>query len=514
MSVTFKEVLELDILKEAKVLTNIPDQYDFTVNAISAMEYPVEEFVRENEIVLTTCMSCDNQEIFMKLIEGMVSINATALFIALGCYIEEIPDEIIKFAEEKNLSLVSIPWELRFSDVVENVFSLLALEKNNEIETYTNLKDKLISKFLEKSDLVEPLNMIEKTLKIPVALFDLNKKIISKSDNFINNRYIFEENPNIGIFKLEHNKILFSYLFVDLEDKDIVDTSHFGDLVENNIINPLILWFERTQTLQEINIHYKEKFILDLVDDKEFEIEKYKSEGKKYGFNLEKLYVAIIGKLDYKLSEGDENGMIKNLKNIAIRTANSENKEILVAYRNTFLIILLENQDNQLEDFKEFIRKYEILVKASKQNLSFVWGIGGIYKDEKNIQNSYLDAIMSLKSGLIFGTDNINTVSTNTEYKIFSEIVKNDNIMNTIKKIIDKIIEEGSKDLIETLFEYYRNNRNISKTAESMFLHRQSLNYRLKKIENITEFSLDNPRDNFLLELCMKAYKYDMYFKL
>lgn len=46
--------------------------------------------------------------------------------------------------------------------------------------------------------------------------------------------------------------------------------------------------------------------------------------------------------------------------------------------------------------------------------------------------------------------------------------------------------------LIETLVNYYMSGFNIGKTAQMMFVHRNSLQYRLKKIEEILEISLDD----------------------
>ena len=157
MSITLKDIINLKVFKEAKILTNLKDQLDYPVDAISVMEYPVENFVRTNEIVLSTCMSCEDEEIFNKFILDMANLDATALVIALGCYVDEIPDNIIQIAEENSLAVITIPWELRFSEIVESVFTLLAKEKNLEVEKYRLVKDRLITKFLEKLSLERAL---------------------------------------------------------------------------------------------------------------------------------------------------------------------------------------------------------------------------------------------------------------------------------------------------------------------------------------------------------------------
>ena len=59
-------------------------------------------------------------------------------------------------------------------------------------------------------------------------------------------------------------------------------------------------------------------------------------------------------------------------------------------------------------------------------------------------------------------------------------------------------------DLMGTLIEYINCNYNISLTARNLHIHRQSLLYRLEKIEALTEMSLSNHKDLFLLEICTR----------
>lgn len=62
-------------------------------------------------------------------------------------------------------------------------------------------------------------------------------------------------------------------------------------------------------------------------------------------------------------------------------------------------------------------------------------------------------------------------------------------------------------DLIGTFIAYNQFHGNVSQTARSLNLHRQSLLYRLRKIESLTGLSLIDPDDLFLLDLSIKIWK-------
>ena len=47
-------------------------------------------------------------------------------------------------------------------------------------------------------------------------------------------------------------------------------------------------------------------------------------------------------------------------------------------------------------------------------------------------------------------------------------------------------------DLVETCWAYYLNGFSVSATADDLFIHRNSMQYRLNKIEELLGFSLDD----------------------
>ena len=62
-------------------------------------------------------------------------------------------------------------------------------------------------------------------------------------------------------------------------------------------------------------------------------------------------------------------------------------------------------------------------------------------------------------------------------------------------------------DLMETLDAYLNENANIIETSDKLFIHRNTLKYRLKKIENLLNVNLHSLEDCLKLLLAMKAYK-------
>lgn len=59
-----------------------------------------------------------------------------------------------------------------------------------------------------------------------------------------------------------------------------------------------------------------------------------------------------------------------------------------------------------------------------------------------------------------------------------------------------------------TLYHYLKNERNVTLTSQQLHLHRNSLLYRINRINEITEFDLDDAELRFQLLLAFEIKKY------
>lgn len=64
------------------------------------------------------------------------------------------------------------------------------------------------------------------------------------------------------------------------------------------------------------------------------------------------------------------------------------------------------------------------------------------------------------------------------------------------------------RNLLETLQVFLDESCNTSAAARRLFLNRHSLMYRLRKIEELTGFSLKEPADRFFLQACVRLQRY------
>ncbi len=66
---------------------------------------------------------------------------------------------------------------------------------------------------------------------------------------------------------------------------------------------------------------------------------------------------------------------------------------------------------------------------------------------------------------------------------------------------------DGAAELVHTLETYFEHNANLAQTAEALFVHRNTLIYRMERIASITGLDLDQPEARLALQLALRIYR-------
>ncbi len=546
MPFTIKDFLHLEIIDGGTVRSAKDIALHKPIDSISVIELPVEDFVHENELVLSTCIGCaDDVTVFRNFVWDIYKSGAAALVISTGRYVKEIPPEVIKFADELQFPLLEIPWEIRFAGIIETVLLEINNIKHSNLKKFESLQKKLLTYFLDGTTLSDAAELIHREFGNKVVIVNTAGAIKGKSNHSDDLLNILEEPLKIltsgknlnalknyncedvyTVYKIRSKNIVHGYLYIKALDKnaenDLVKPNR--NFVVRHIVSPISLWFDREQTIFETEMHHQDNFIWDLINADEENLAELLQQGKSLGYDLSLPYICMVGlvnnfetsykdnRLEYNSYEQWKYNCIKALKQEVLRAGRSLKLQVMSTFQKERLIVFLEIKDKNVEALAtKFLDVTEQRIKHLYPKLTISWGIGENIITSYCFNKGYVDAKISLEvcsKELKPGYRNL--YHNPSIYRLLSLIYEHKDAQEITMNIIGKLVEydnENGLDLLNTFKTYMENKGNVSQTARSLHLHRQSLLYRLKKIEEITTLNLDKADDTFLLELCVRLWE-------
>jgi carbohydrate diacid regulator len=144
----------------------------------------------------------------------------------------------------------------------------------------------------------------------------------------------------------------------------------------------------------------------------------------------------------------------------------------------------------------------EVMVKAQA-------GIGSIVDNIRDIRRSYMEAQTALQIGSIFENDKeINNYNNLGIGRLIYQLPT-----TMCKLFLKEVFKVGSLDwfdqeTIRTVQKFFENNLNVSETSRQLYVHRNTLVYRLDKIQKMTGLDLRNFDDAITFKVSMLVKKY------
>lgn len=136
-------------------------------------------------------------------------------------------------------------------------------------------------------------------------------------------------------------------------------------------------------------------------------------------------------------------------------------------------------------------------------------GIGTIVDNIKDLARSYKEAMVALEVGKIF--DNEKTINSYENLGIGRLIYQ---LPTTLcEMFLQEVFKKGSlesldRETLSTIQSFFENNLNVSETSRKLFVHRNTLVYRLEKIRKITGLDLREFEHAITFKVALMVKKY------
>ncbi|MFB5677544.1 PucR family transcriptional regulator [Paenibacillus terreus] len=520
MHLTVEDALTIYPLSEGKLAAG-KKGVTRMISSINLMDAPdVINWMKEGELLLTTAYAIrDSPEEFVTLLQKLNERGSSGLGIKLGRYWSEIPEIVLLEADRLSFPLIELPFEFTFSEQITALFQSEFQRDTRRLNELLETQKKLVDFAMQADEYTNYFQGITSILGRPVAVVTAEglvlhnvtgcseQELLSDWPWHLDNRFYKAAGKLLYRTPLLKSGTSFGYLLV------------------------------QTRNLQEANemegIFHQAAVILsyhlEIIRNQEAA-----AAGRRLGMTLERYlkgnaspqtvlefaevlgsgfwdfpYVCMISSAD--TSAWDQDRRRRRLREIQERlqehpkTASLESHHFYVMNRVYSLLRIPKGEAGERKQYEQTARLYADLMNA--------WGYGN------GVNACYISKIRTGIDSLIDGfrecaeAERISVELGITEQVVlfadleFAYLFRHlpQEVMNRycsylFRPLLDKD-EEYAGEMMRTLEAYFANNGQVNDTARELFIHRNTVLYRMEKIAGLLNLDLKNTDDLLKLKL-------------
>ncbi|WP_051534244.1 PucR family transcriptional regulator [Desulfitibacter alkalitolerans] len=543
---TLQELLALEPLLSCKVISGWSGRAN-SVYGIFELFLPINptpEDPRDSLIIINSNHKEVSQKDLLLDLSQLLTDGIAGVVFA-GGIAEKLPQEILDLSDSQEVPIITTANEITVEAVQSKVELIQLLKESNEFLSLAETsifplflgleKEKIAVRLQEK--IGKSVLLLNSVYKLQCLSYhrknsSLDDKLLAAVTRIIQgesqglSKHLKNTGSNGFKVKINHGKntlkdgLDFYYIYLpltannqlygylaafdweDFNELDIAQVKQASLVVLQQLINE--------KKCSYIQAKYMSSFIYDLLYNNYQSREDLTEKAKLWNFSLDLSYQLFL--LEEEVGSENNTELISLLQSVINTSVNIPLQKSFISELHGQIIILIpaNTADTSRESKNTAVDLARIFLKEIKRTKRSVKiGMGRVY-EAVDLCRSYQESKLALElgkyvkdGGQITHFDDLGFIRliANVSYELLDDYSK---------EYLDKIVEHDEKNntnLMQTLDVYFQQNGDLNKTAEKLFLHPNSLRYRLKKIEEVTEINLQEYGDIFNLFLAIKISK-------
>ena len=347
------------------------------------------------------------------------------------------------------------------------------------------------------------LDDLKTITKVDLAVVDVEGVMVAKnSDRFEQNvEFVteFAASP-AGSQVLQGCQYLKIY-----DEEDPVYVLLCGDSSEEYMIGKIAV-----SNIQNLITAYKERFdrnnfFQNLILDNLLLVDIY-NRAKKLHIEIQKPRVVLL----LEIPAGKENYAMEFLKSMF----SAQSGDYVTAVDENTLIVIkqVEAKDSYAEVVE--VAETTVAMMNTEAMINVRVAYGTIVEELKDVSKSYKEAKMALDVGKIFyNGKNVVAYGTLGIGRLIYQLPINLCEMFIEEIFGGKVPEELDEETLTTINTFLENNLNVSETSRQLYVHRNTLLYRLEKLEKYTGLDIRIFDDALTLKIALMVVRYMRYLE-
>lgn len=519
MSITVANCLKLPSLREAKVLAGSRG-LDKIVSAVTVLEYAdysviVDTLFVGNEVVISGFVNV-KQDVGeqCKVLRRLSEVGEVALILYyVGIFVPYVDQKLLDIADELDFPLICMPknrFDFRYSDAISEINELIIKDRMKDIHFVSGIIER-VSQLQERQQTVESiLRLLSDYLHCTLLFCDSMYKLHSFAAWPISTRWDYQK--ILDEFKtscpssimLNGNEIYISSVFVALGDSNmkLISIDETGMLKHSDLKQSaeVIQWFSKIW-----NIQFREEdtaaLVQAILNDNPIRMRQLAS---LLHFNIEAINIMWILKETEKGITSDElhNRNIRRIKRTKLFLQGRQNILINV-FEDNVLVFMSSAVYNELD--KGIAEAYIEFLKRNDQSCILI--VNSNLKTTADVRAAYNFMESNFEVAMLIYP--IHEILSSSEL-LFAQnciafVQQGEQITGKLIGLLNPLLDqEDSADLIKTLSVFLIDSqKNMEETGNRMFLHKNTVKYRINKIKHRLGYDISKEPDTYHLYMAV-----------
>ena len=531
---TLRESLKLPILQDARVVAGAAG-LERDIRWVYIVSVPdAANWLHGGEMVLTTMFNLpDAPDAQCELLRQLAEKGIVAVVITVGNILDQIPDYLRQAGDELDLPLIELSYETRFVDIAKSINERISEQNLDKFSRALNIQQRLTRLVLEGGgfwELAEMLaDLVGHSISIENDRFEaIANKNIAEVDSArrytilhghtnpqlieaLEGEYLprIRESlrpaylpvmPNVG---LEMERLLapivvhgdiYGYMWIIADVHALSPIDMMAIEIGATVAALLMLYQE---SLQAAEASLKGNLIAQLIEGDDSRQTVLSDQSLRYGVDLRQpCQILMIG-----LRHGQPPQVANIYRSVNQILTQTEQDAVAAQFAGQVLVLVQANQD--VNDLATTLAQ-----RLSRGDGDMRIGISAVFSGADQVGaahqqcNEVLEIAQRLRSQeQIQRFDELGYIHT------LFQAGRPSLERNSHVPVLRQLLAEKQADLFNTLETYLDAGGNSVQTADSLHIHRSTLNYRLARIREICAVDLSSPGARINLHIALKLMR-------
>ncbi|NEW07402.1 PucR family transcriptional regulator [Paenibacillus sp. SYP-B3998] len=500
---TVTSLLQIPLFRGAEVIGG-KNGLSNEILYVDNMEMPdLTGWLRPNELILTTGYSFRHEPSMLgRLLDEMHRVGGSAVGIKTKRFLHEVPSEAVQKSNLYNIPLFDIPLDIPFMDMTHSIMDHILQRQAYMLREVQEVNQQFTNMVLNRH-FAELVVLIGKLLVCEVAVLNRDGDMESSTSSFHPKNTVETREVRVG------NRIWGSLAIT----RELADSEHFERMCLEHAVMVLGIEFTIRQSQQLHRTREQELFLVELLSGtrQQENLLHYRAQqlGMPSGKYLYVIAIEAFGSMEITSEEATR--LYTSLTDTINQHGNHARQAVAI---NGCLLILCTTNSEEQSSLQRVIESYvkELNQQAEElvADVTLKCGVGATRERWVDLHASCVEA----QKALALGGQSLPKRTVVHFHDIWVEhflldVSDHPVLAQLYQELIEPLARydlEAGTNLLSTLESFLRMG-NTKQVAEEMFIHRNSVLYRLERVTEILQTNIHDAETRFRLDLAIRYGK-------